>query len=218
MKIHKISQHITKLEAWCIFKMSAWLVQANAGVYIIDTGMSFMGKRIWHEAEKLGEVKGVLLTHGHSDHVGGLNSIINQKKLSVYAHPLELPYLEGQYPFPGRKKAEQLVAPNIVQPLPIDTEGNLQPIAELFPYHTPGHSPGHVAYYHAQDSVLISGDLFTSRRGKLHKPMKMFTANMQEAIASGAIVGQLKPKLVSIAHSADVEHAHRQMEQYLQTK
>jgi hypothetical protein len=30
--------------------------------------------------------------------------------------------------------------------------------------------------------VLLAGDLFTSKKGKLHKPMAMFTANMNEAV------------------------------------
>lgn len=215
MKIRKISQNITKLEVWCLIKLSAWLVQTADGVYIVDTGVSFMGKRILREAEKLGEVKGILLTHGHSDHVGGLQQIVRQKSIPVYAHPLELKYMEGSEPFPGRKKREQLVEPGMVQPLPVNEQGQLQGIASLMPYHTPGHSPGHVAYYHAEDDVLISGDLFTSRQGKLQQPMKMFTADMEEAIASAAIVGTLKPHLISIAHSDDVLHGYNHIEQYL---
>lgn len=46
MKIRKISRHITKLEVWCLIKLSAWLVQTAEGVYIVDTGVSFMGKQI----------------------------------------------------------------------------------------------------------------------------------------------------------------------------
>lgn len=167
------------------------------------------------EAEKLGEVKGVLLTHGHSDHVGGVRQIVSQKRIPVYAHQLELKYMEGLEPFPGRNKPEQLVEPGMVQPLPVNEQGQLQGIASLMPYHTPGHSPGHVAYYHAEDNVLISGDLFTSKRGKLQQPMKMFTANMEEAVASAAIVSRLKPGLISIAHSADVLHGYDHIEQYL---
>lgn len=216
LKIYKISPHITKLELWCFITFSAWLVKASDGVYIIDTGISLMGKTIWHEAAKLGEVKAVLLTHGHSDHVGGLKHILHQRKLPVFAHPLELQYLEGKTPYPGRRKREQLVQPGIVQPLPADTQGDLLPISSLMPYHTPGHSPGHVGYYHAEDDVFISGDLFTSKNGKLQPPMKMFTADMRQAIASAAIVSKLLPKVVSIAHSSDVLDAHNHIEAYLQ--
>lgn len=216
MKIRKLSPHITKLETWAIFKMSAWLVQCDDGVYIVDTGMSHMGKRILQEAEKLGEVKAILLTHGHSDHIGGVQPILAQKDIPVYAHSLEHVHIEGKEPFPGRKAREKLLPEGIIQPLPTDEQGQLFAIQDLVPYHTPGHSPGHVVYYHTKDDVLISGDLFTSKKGRLQKPMKMFTANMAEAVRSGSIVRELQPALVSIAHSNDVADAHLQIEQYLQ--
>ena len=104
MKIQKISSNIYKIEAWLLIKMSAWIVTVSDGVYIVDTGMPFMGKRILKEAEKLGNVKGILLTHGHSDHVGGLKKILEQKKIPVYAHEDDIKYMEGKEPFPGRKK------------------------------------------------------------------------------------------------------------------
>ncbi|WP_028562237.1 MBL fold metallo-hydrolase [Paenibacillus pinihumi] len=216
MKVRKISSHITKLEVWIGITFSAWLVEDEDGVTIIDTGMPFMGKAILREARKLGKIKAVLLTHGHGDHVGGLSYIAKEARIPVYAHKLELKYIEGEEPFPGRKKADHLVEAGLVQPLPTGEDHQLLPIQGLIPYHTPGHSPGHVVYYHPEDSVLIGGDLFTSKRGKLQKPAKVFTPNMSEAIASGAIVRELRPSLVSITHSKDVQHAYEHIDQYLQ--
>lgn len=215
MKVRHISPHIYKLEFWFLFKISAWLVKDDTGVYIIDTGMSFMAKKIWDEAQKLGNVKGILLTHGHSDHAGGVNHLLKHK-VPVYAHEDDIAYMEGKLPFPERKKKENIVIPQTVMPLPTDNDGELASFDSLIPYHTPGHSPGHVIYYHSKDNVVIGGDLFTSRKGKLAKPMKSFTANMKEAVASGAIVSRLKPQLVSIAHGEDVRNPSEQIENYLQ--
>lgn len=76
MKVLKISPNIYKVEAWFFLKMSAWIVTVEDGVYIVDTGMPFMGKRILKEAKKLGKLKAILLTHGHSDQVGGLKKYL----------------------------------------------------------------------------------------------------------------------------------------------
>lgn len=78
------------------------------------------------------------------------------------------------------------------------------------PHHTPGHSPGHVVYYHQKDNVLIGGDLFTSRRQRIRKPMSIFTANMAQAIKSGQIVKKLKPKSLCVCHGNEVQDPHKQ--------
>lgn len=215
MKVLKISPHIYKIEAWFFLKMSAWIVKISDGVYIIDTGMPFMGKRILKEAEKFGKLKGILLTHGHSDHVGGLKKILESKMLPVYAHQLDIKHMEGKEPFPGRKKPEFLVQPGLVQPLEWKDNGKLKEIDDLVPIHTPGHSPGHVVYYHKKDRVLIGGDLFTSKKGQLQRPIAMFTANMEEAVESGRIVEKLKPESVSICHGNDIKEPHKQIDKYL---
>ncbi|MCR6112593.1 MBL fold metallo-hydrolase [Bacillus sp. A301a_S52] len=216
MKVIKVSQHVYKIEAWFLLKMSAWLVKANNGVYIVDTGMPFMSNRIIKEAEKLGELKAILLTHGHSDHVGGLKKILNKHNLPVYSHVMDIKHMEGREPFPGRKKKEHLVEPGIVKPLKQNEDGTLEAIENLVPYHTPGHSPGHVSYYHTLDRVLIGGDLFTSKGDKLKPPIKMFTADMSQAIESGKIVKELRPEVVSICHGSDIKQPHNQINAYLQ--
>lgn len=216
MKVLKVSPNIYKVEAWFFLKMSAWIVTVDDGVYIVDTGMPFMGKRILKKAEKLGKLKGILLTHGHSDHVGGLKKILEIKKVPVYAHEFDIKYMEGKEPFPGRKKTEFLVQPDLVQPLEI-TNGNIKDIEDLTPIHTPGHSPGHVVYFHKKDQVLIGGDLFTSKNGQLRKPIAMFTSDMGEAVKSGRVVEDLKPNVVSICHGKDVKEPHKQINNYLAT-
>lgn len=215
MKILSVSQNVYKIEFWFFFKMSAWIVKATDGVYIVDTGMSFMGKRVLNEAEKLGEVKAILLTHGHSDHVGGLKEIIKVSKIPVYAHEYDIKHMEGKEPFPGRKKLEFLVQPDLVKPLEITNDGELKDIGDLTPFHTPGHSPGHVVYYHKTDRVLIGGDLFTSKKNKLQPPMFTASMYMDEAVKSGRIVEELKPNVVSICHGNDIKEPHKQIQEYL---
>ncbi|WP_307001635.1 MBL fold metallo-hydrolase [Lederbergia panacisoli] len=100
--------------------------------------------------------------------------------------------------------------------LPNETE-NLVPIGGLTPYLTPGHSPGHVAYFHEKDQVLLAGDLFTSKKGKLHRPISIFTPDMNEAVKSSAIIKELKPKKVEVCHGYTVLNPADHIEEYIES-
>ncbi|WP_020618411.1 MBL fold metallo-hydrolase [Paenibacillus daejeonensis] len=217
MKIEQISPHIWRLRSWVFIPITVWLVEEKQGLVLVDTGMDAMGKDILKHilALKKGPLKRILLTHGHSDHAGGLRRILTDTSVPVYAHKRELRYLEGIQPYPRRSKAQQMIAPGIVQTLPMGGIGEEGSLGSLAMYWTPGHSPGHVVYYHEEDKVLLAGDLFTSRSGKLRRPMPMFTADMEEAIDSSRVVQRLQPDRMEICHGDAVLHPAEQMERYL---
>ena len=218
MKAEQISKHIWSLRSWLLIPCRVWLVQEEDGVTLVDAGMPFMAKGILSHLEqlKLGELKQIVLTHGHSDHVGAIKQILEQKQVPVYAHTIEIPYMEGDQIYPRRKKAEKNVVKGLARPLPQDEHGALAPIDGLQPYLTPGHSPGHVVYYHEQDRVLLAGDLFTSKAGKLNRPMPMFTADMAEAVKSSVIVRELRPTHLEVCHGKPVKNPEEQLNDYLE--
>lgn len=207
MKLERVSEHIWSLKVWVLIPVRVWLVRGPDGITLVDAGLSFMAKGIMRAIERLhgGPLRRILLTHGHADHVGALASLLRRTSVSVYAHRIEIPYMEGQIAYPRRKKAQASVPKNLVAPLQENSDGCLLPVAGLTPYLTPGHSPGHVVYYHEDDRVLIGGDLLMSKRGQLRTPMAMFTSDMDEAIRSMGILRQLDPLRVEVCHADPVE-------------
>ncbi|MFD2369304.1 MBL fold metallo-hydrolase [Brevibacillus sp. GCM10020057] len=218
MKVEQISQSVWSLSTWLVIPFRVWVVVEPDGVTLIDAGMPFMAKGILSFLDQLnaGPLKQILLTHGHSDHVGAVKRILQARKVPVYVHADEIPYMEGKLPYPRRKKAEVTVMPGVVQPLREADEGRLETIGGLVPYHTPGHAPGHVVYYHEEDRVLLAGDLFTSKGGKLHRPMPMFTADMTEAVKSSLILRELRPVHLEICHGKPVKNPAEQLDAYLE--
>lgn len=214
MRLERVSERIWSLQSWFLFPIKVWLVADADGVTLVDAGVPVMANGILRVIERLdrGPLQRILLTHGHGDHVGAVTRIRQRHPVPVYAHPIELPYLEGSLPYPRRRKAEPGLPKGLVQPL--DTE---QAMAGLRPYLTPGHSPGHIAYFHEQDQVLLAGDLFTAKGGKLRPPMALFTADMAEAIRNGAILWELQPKRLEVCHGTAVLEPAAQLDTYLRS-
>ncbi len=221
MKVERVSEHIWSAAiSLILFPVRVWLVkdcEHDEGVTLVDAGIPTMAGGILRAIEHLGlgPLRRIVLTHGHADHVGSINRIRKTLSIPVFAHGIEIPYLEGELPYPRRSRATSTVTPGLTQPLSADEAGRLTNIGDLTPHLAPGHAPGHVVYHHKTDDVLLAGDLFTSRGGRLKRPMPMFTGDMATAVESAQIVGVLKPKRLEVGHGGPVLDAADQLEGYL---
>src|SRR5690625_1520247 len=184
MKMKQLSLHVFKLETWVGIKISMWIVRDNGGITLIDTGLKFMRKKSQKKFAQKGNLQRILLTHGHPDHVGALNQILQSHEVPVYAHRDEHPYLQAEDPYPGRKKPNRVIELGTIRASP-KTSQKHDLIPDLRPYHTPARARGHTRYHQEADDLLISGDLFTCQTGQLRRPMPKFTADMTTALASG---------------------------------
>lgn len=194
---------------------------------LIDAGMPGAEEVIIGEAiKRFGEnckPLGIVLTHGHFDHVGALQELINKWDVPVYAHPLEQPYLNGKsdYP-PPNPKAEGLVAK--MSPLfprhSIDIGSHLQllngdgsvPCLPNWRYlHTPGHTPGHISLFRDSDQFLIAGDAITTveqeslydvitQKQEIHGPPAYFTQDWEAAEQSVKKIEALQPEATITGH------------------
>jgi glyoxylase-like metal-dependent hydrolase (beta-lactamase superfamily II) len=215
MTVTQISKSIWSLRTKIIIPITVWVVVEEDGVTLVDAGISMMSSGILNFIASLnaGPLKRIVLTHGHPDHVGALRKILKNYSVPVFAHGKELPYLQGELSYrTGKKPAAPLVDGDI-QTFTESGLGQLQAVGDLTPYFTPGHSPGHVVFYHEKDRVMLAGDLFSSKRGTLRKPL--FTPNMKEVLESSTIVGKLLPDRMEVCHGDSVFNPADQLDAYI---
>ena len=101
------------------------------------------------------QVKKILLTHNHFDHVGGVEELVKATGAVVYIHPDDEP--------PIIKMASKIIPATPGLEFKI---GNLKVTA----IHTPGHTPGSTCYL-IDDRHLVTGDtLFQGNCGRCDLP------------------------------------------------
>ena len=99
----------------------------------------------------------ILATHSHPDHFESVENFLDNPLVKIALHGDELRFLEKT----GVDFARMLGMPTPRYRVDIQlTEGQLTADGvTLEVLHTPGHSPGHVCFYLAEEKVLFAGDL-----------------------------------------------------------
>lgn len=145
-----------------------WILRSRTGAVLVDTGQDTGGEAILAELGRMGlgaaDVRGVLLTHAHIDHVGGLH-LFPGAELRVGA--AEIPFLEGD---PGGVWSLGAIALRLLGPPPkgqapipvVDGERFEIDGLAFQAVHLPGHTAGSTAWLHgdlllAGDAALVSG-------------------------------------------------------------
>ncbi len=113
----------------------------------------------------------ILLTHAHIDHAGGTAELMQRESL-----PVEGPHIDDKFWIDGM--AEQCRMFNFPQcesftPDRWLNDADTVTVGEetLEVLHCPGHTPGHVVFYHRQDQLLLVGDvLFRGSIGRTDFP------------------------------------------------
>lgn len=153
------TDHVTKLVVGPL-ETNCYILLPRTGLdaVVIDPGGD--GDRVRKELGRQGlSLKLVILTHGHIDHIQGLDELFSGgvPAVSVMMHVEDRPLLEridlqaGFMGFPH---------PSIPAEIESVSDGDTVRVAgrELEAFHTPGHSPGSISLLLRQQGVLFSGD------------------------------------------------------------
>ncbi len=220
--------------------VNAYLVGNAQSWVLVDSGIPGKENKLKEAAEaRFGpgaKPNAIVLTHGHFDHAGSAKALAELWGVQVYAHPLELPYLTGKslYPpfdptAPGVFSAMSRFFPartaNLGQHVTVIDSGQPFPGVEGWEcLHTPGHAPGHLAFYRRSDGTLLAGDAFTTmnpdsllglltKQRQICRPPAPATPDWPQARQSVQLLARLRPKVIGAGHGEPMADAADQLQE-----
>jgi glyoxylase-like metal-dependent hydrolase (beta-lactamase superfamily II) len=152
--------------------MESWILDCKEGVVLVDGGMTEQHvQNIENELKSIGkkwrDVKLILVTHKHGDHINNLPKLVELTGAPVKSQMLEAPLI---------KEATGVEVEGLDDKEVVPFCGGIEVI------HVPGHSEGNCSYYLRRHKAIIGGDtIFGDPEGNLTPPPERYCLDVEQA-------------------------------------
>ena len=202
---------------------NVWLLYDGNRSSLIDTGTchdrSAVLADLSHALPDGCRITDVYLTHGHCDHAGNAAFLCENFGANLSVGKEEVPFVATRKTYipPGVRAiglrglifaGSEIIFP--VKRRPVDVcvlDGDTvdSPIGPLTAIHTPGHTIGHMSYYHSSRKILFSGDALLTvipfiRKGGLSIAPSFFSVDRSAAVRSIHRLAELEPDAILAGH------------------
>jgi glyoxylase-like metal-dependent hydrolase (beta-lactamase superfamily II) len=205
--------------------VNVYLIADDTGITIVDAGLPGQWDELEPELASMGrslaDVRGVVLTHGDTDHIGFAERIRHDHGVKIHVHDLDAPRARGEVKkeikwgkvrvgslmkflwYSGRRGGMSITPVSEVVTFGdgevLDLPG--KPVV----VHIPGHTPGSVAFHVPAVDALFVGDAMTTGHvltGAVGPQPAPFTMDPEQALASMARLEGLAATWVLPGHGA----------------
>ena len=172
----------------------------SESMVMIDSGepYRFWTRQIMDYWVELGSppIDSILITHGHGDHIGGLDRLQEAFGSPVRCHPKLAPRLQHTL---GGGSVQALRANETLQ-----SGGGVT----LRPLFTPGHEDDHVCYFLRPDRVLFSGDNLLGNSSSSVRNLKQYMNSLGR-------MARTRPLVVCPGHGNTILRGQQRIQQQI---
>ncbi|MGC4947044.1 MBL fold metallo-hydrolase [Streptomyces sp. DT224] len=218
----KLAPHLHRLGNDIV---SCYLVDTDEGITLVDAGLPGHWRDLRRELRALGksaaDIRGIVLTHGDSDHIGFAERLRTSYGVPVFVHADDaLRARTGEKPkvavgpmrpgpalgFLGYSLRKNGLRPRYVGAVTEIADGDVLDLpGSPVIVGMPGHSPGSVAVHVPQADAVFVGDALTTRHvltGRTGPQPAPFTDDPEQALTSLDRIAGLSASWVLPGHGA----------------
>ncbi|HVC27840.1 MAG TPA: MBL fold metallo-hydrolase [Nitrososphaerales archaeon] len=193
---------------------NSFLVIADEGAAVIDTGLPGNEKKIVEYSKKAGVEPGklryIVLTHADIDHSGSAAKLKGLTGAKVAIHEADAPRISGEKKLKEVKGVTGLLF-SVMGPFmrftPVKPDAVLKDsdrLLDLLVVHAPGHTDGSICLYREKVALFVGDALRTDSHGKPGLPPGSFTVNMEQAKGSIRKISALEYVLLLPGHGPPI--------------